>query len=203
MSTFNPLRSLAAVALALAALGAQAADFTISGNLGYNTDVVQIDFTLASASTVTLWTDSWAAGLNFDPTLSVFDASSQLLVTGDDTTDPAALLPGQGGYDSQITLALASGHYLLSLSASGNDPLGSSFGDGFSLTGTTPIKIADWNQPSYDINKNDQKGSFWRVHLDGVATIAAVPEPSKWAMLLAGLSGVVVVSRRQRKVNAS
>ena len=180
------------------AVDARAADIPVTGNLVYNTDVVQIDFTLSSTADVTLWTDSWLAGLNFDPSLSLFDASLALLETGDDTADPALLLPGQGGYDSQIHISsLAAGAYHLTLTASGNDPLGTTLGDGFSLVGTTPIPISEWNQPSYDINANDQKGSFWRVHLDGIDSVAAVPEPSEMALMLAGLAAVTWVARRR------
>ena len=192
-------RALAVVVLASGlANGAYAADTIESGQLTYNTDVVEIDFTLTSAGAVTLWTDSWMAGLNFDPSLSLFDAGLALLATGDDTSDPALLLPGQGGYDSQIRFAsLAAGLYHLTLTASGNDPLGTTLGDGFSLVGTTPILISEWNQPSYDINANDQKGPLWRIHLDGITAVSPVPEPSEIALMLGGLALVGGVARRR------
>ena len=193
------LRGLACALLAgSVAATARAADVVVSGNLVYNTDVVQIDFTLAVPSDVTLWTDSWLDGLNFDPSLTLFDAGLMLLVNGDDTGDPAALLPGQGGYDSQIRLpALAAGQYHLTLTASGNDPVGPTLGAGFSLAGTTPILISEWNQPSYDLNANDQKGTFWRVRLDNVTSVSAVPEPSEIALLLAGLAAIGGYARRR------
>ena len=195
-------RALVAGALALGlsfgSTAAHAGNATLSGELTYNTDVVEIDFTLAAAGAVTLWTDSWLAGLNFDPSLSLFDAGLGLLATGDDSADPAQLLPGQGGYDSQIRFAsLAAGLYHLTLTASGNDPLGASLLDGFSLEGSTPIRIADWNQPSYDINSNDQKGPFWRVHLDGIDAVSPVPEPSEAMLMLAGLAAIGSLARRR------
>ncbi len=190
-------QAAAAFTLALGALGAHAADATFSGQLQFDTDVVRIDFTLASAGSVAFWTDSWQAGLNFDPTLSMFDAAGNLIVTGDDTPDIGSLHAGQGGYDSDIEASLAAGHYILTLSASGNDPLGATLADGFSLAGTPPILISEWNQPSYDINKNDQKGGFWELRLTGVDAASVVPEPAGAALLLAGLA--LLAARVTRK----
>jgi hypothetical protein len=77
--------------------------------------------------------------------------------------------------------------------------LGPTFGNGFSLAGTPPILISEWNQPSYDINANGQKGAFWQAHLDGVASVAAVPKPSELALMLMELVGAGSVARRRRK----
>ena len=205
MPTRSILRHLAAlVVAAFATCAAHAGSFALSGHLIYNTDVILFDVTVNAPSSVTIWTDSWQAGLNFDPTMSLFGANQSLITTGDDTPDPAALHPGQGGYDSQIQFAsLAAGHYLVSLSASGNDPVGTTLGDGFSLAGTTPVLIADWNQPSYDINANDQKGNFFQVHFSGVDQVSAVPEPSELALMLAGFVGVAAFVRRKRTAATS
>ncbi len=201
-SRFRLPRLAAALVLAGAAALAHAVPVARSGTFVFNTDVVRVAFSLAAAAPVSIWTDSWQAGLNVDPTLSVFDAaSSRLVATGDDTPDPARLHAGQGGYDGSLDFAsLAAGSYLLTLSASGNDPVGPLLSNGFSLQGTTPIPVADWNQPSYDVNKSDQKGGFWRVQIDGATTVAAVPavpEPSTWASMLGGLiAAAVLVGRR-------
>ena len=193
------LRHLTALALVTAGIGAQAADFSFAGNLVFNTDVVQFSFSVAAPGDVRLWTDSWLAGLNIDPTLALFDSGLNHLLTGDDSPDPTALLPGQGGYDATLTLgALAPGVYRLALSASGQDALGPTLGNGFSLDGSTPIAIAQWNQPSYDLNTNDQKGSFWQLHIDGVDQASVVPEPAGWALMLGGLTGLVALARRRR-----
>ncbi len=204
MLNFISPRGIAVLALSSGlAMGAHAGDFTTTGNLVFNTDVVQYDFRLLAAGEVTLWTDSWRAGLNFDPTLAFFVAGHLTTIGdfSDDTTDPAALLPGQGGYDSQIHFtSLAAGTYRLALTASGNDAIGPSLSDGFSLVGTTPIPIGEWNQPSYDPNKNDQKGSFWELHFNGVDSVSPVPEPGSVSLLLAGLLGMLGIAGVRRKV---
>ena len=199
MSKLAFTRAFAALSLAATALVAQAADATLSGHLVYDTDVVLVDVTLATAGTVDFWTDSWKAGLNFDPTLSLFDSTGLLLLTGDDTPDPALLHAGQGGYDSDIALSLAAGHYLLALSASGNDPLGGTLADGFSLQGTPPIRLDQWTQPSSDINANDQKGGDWTLHLGGVDAAGVVPEPAEAVLMLAALALMAGALRRSRR----
>ncbi|MEI7466378.1 MAG: DVUA0089 family protein, partial [Burkholderiales bacterium] len=94
----------AALALALASAlapvaSAQAANFSFSGNITYQKDLVLIDFSVIAPSVVTLSTDSWQSGLNFDPLLTVFDGSQQLVIAVDDNDGS---LPGVGFYDSVI-----------------------------------------------------------------------------------------------------
>jgi len=49
---------------------------------------------------------------------------------------------------------------------------------------------------------NDAGGNFYSRFMVGNATptVAAIPEPSTWAMLAFGLLGVVMVTRRRRLV---
>lgn len=197
MHSLNFRGAFTALALAVTAAASQAADITRTGDLVYDTDVVRLSFTLAAAGSVEFWTDSWQAGKNFDPTVSVFDASGQWLGTGDDVPGSSPTHAGQGAYDSELILtALPAGQYTLTLSASGNDPVGSTLAQGFSLDGTTPIRIADWDQPSYDINEDDQKGTAWSLHLSGVDRVSTVPEPASIVLMMAG--GLLLVGGRRR-----
>ena len=189
---------LAVAAFALgASLSAQAADFNFTGQLATQKDVVQFDFSLATAGTVSIWTDSWQSGLNFDPQLALFDGSHALKMVFADGGD--SISPTAGYFDDGQTFApLAAGHYRLTLSAYSNDPTGPNLSNGFTYDGAAPIALAAWNQPGYDINANDQKGGAWSVHLSGVEQAAVVPEPASVLMMLAGLLSVAGVARRRR-----
>lgn len=194
MNTLLCSRAAAALLLAAAAAGAQAAEFTLAGNIGFHNDVVQIDFALAgTGGDVKIWTDSWSAGLNFDPSAALWvksGADFSLLQAADDNDTVA---PGQGYYDTGFALpTLAAGQYRLTLAAANNAARGTLLSQGFTYGAEAPIPIGQWNQPTYDPNYNDQKGSLWRVHLSNVEQAAVVPEPASWILIALGLAGLIV-----------
>jgi len=205
MKTFtSTLVALSAAALlTTAAFDTRAADFTFSGDITFHNDIVQIDFTLdTAASGVRIWTDSWLSGLNFDPTAALWRGTGSdfaLLATVDDDDTVG---PGQGYYDAGFHLdTLAAGHYRVTLAAAVNAPVGAWLSQGFAYDGETPIPVALWNQPTYDPNANDQKGSFWRIHLSSVDTASAVPEAGSAWLLLAGI-GALCAARGRRNASA-
>lgn len=190
-------KHLLALALTALSLGtAQAADLSFSGLAVNHNDKIVIDFQVAAGSSISLWTDSWQSGLNFDPQLYL--ASGGLITSADN--DGGSLVSASAGYfDAGLQFtATAAGTYRLVLNASSNDALGPQLSDGFAYDADAPIPLVNWNQPGYDINANDQKGGFWRVHLNGVEQAAVVPEPAGWAMLMAGLLMLGSLGRRRR-----
>lgn len=181
---------------ALISLQAGAADLSFSGQAVNHNDKIVIDFQVTAGSTVSLWTDSWQSGLNFDPQL--FLAQGDAIVAADN--DGGSLVNAAAGFfDAGLQFtAAATGSYRLVLNASSNDALGTALSQGFTYDGQAPILLAQWNQPGYDINANDQKGGFWRVNLSGVEAAAVVPEPAQWVLMAAGLVAFGAAARRKR-----
>lgn len=203
MTTTFPsaLRATVAALLAATGLAAHAGDFTLSGQLAHHNDVVRITFDVAAGgSDVSLFTDSWQNGLNFDPALAVWRQTGNdwtLIGQNDDVDLPSG---AQGWYDSGLTLTqAAAGRYMVTLVATFNAPNGTQLSQGFSYDAEAPIAIGQWTQPTADINYGDQKGGLWQLHLNGVQSVAAVPEPSTWLLMALGAATLLPAARRRRQ----
>lgn len=202
MSKYPISKFFAGATLAITAMAASATDINSNGELTYNTDVIHVEFDLTSASDVKLWTDSWNLGLNFDPISALWKQSGgdyQLVLENDDNNTIAA---GQGFYDTGMSLTgLTAGHYVYTVGASFAESFarGTLLSQGFNHDADVPTPIATWDQPTYDINANDQKGRAYSIHLS--STVAAVPEPESYAMLLAGLGLMVTIAHRRKMQN--
>jgi hypothetical protein len=152
------------------------------------------------ASSVRVWTDSFESGMNFDPALALWQRSGSDYVWLAEVDDDNTLAAGQTDFDAGIEMAaLSKGQYLVTLAASPNQAVGSMLSEGFALDGETPLRIAAWNQPGYDINANDQKGSFWRLNLSNVDSAAPVPEPGTYVLLAFGMVALWLARRSRSK----
>jgi hypothetical protein len=195
-----------AVACAIVSVGvaAHAADFTFSGNINLNTDIVKVTFSVnTDATNVDVWTDSFMSGTNYDPITALWQKAGNDYVLIGENDDDATIRPAtQTYYDSGFHLnTLAAGDYLFTVGAYPNFAYGTMLSDGFDFDhdGTTVTAISDWCQPASN-NCTDQKGTFWRVNLSGVDVAApAVPEPSTYALLAFGLGALGWATRRQKK----
>jgi hypothetical protein len=184
--------------LALAAAASNAATFSFAGDIATQKDVVIIPFSLdADATNVKVWTDSYLGGTNFDPITAVWQGNGTLIAQNDD--DPN-IAPGQTVFDSGLTFAtLAKGSYFFTIATYNNFAKGTNMSDGFRFDADAAVPLQSWCQPSSHCGM----GTHFSVHLDGVdGASAPVPEPSTYAMLLAGLAIVPAVARRQRKKQA-
>jgi len=190
MSQFKRLAAVVAAASPLAM--AHAAAFEFSGEITFHNDVVEIAFTLVDdAVDVKVWTDSFAAGANFDPITAVWALPDGHLV--DQNDDDSSIDPAQTYFDSGLVFArLPAGDYVVTIATYQNVPAGTNLADGFVYGGQAPIPIALWCQPSSDACAN-QKGRFWRARLEGVDIASAVPEPATYGLMAIGL---MLVGRR-------
>ena len=98
-------RSLLSAALATCALGASAADFNFTGNLFNNTDRVHIGFDVLSQGSVSLWSDSWSDGQNFDPIAALWVKTGVDYMLVQENDDADLLVNGQGSYDTGLHFA--------------------------------------------------------------------------------------------------
>lgn len=194
--------SLAAAALVAATCAmapAHAAVISLAGDLATHNAQVRVAFSTSAPGTVSLRTSSWDYGVNFDPMLTLFDASGQLVDSNDD--DALSAFDPQGNYDARIDATLGAGSWLLVLTAAPNTASGSSLADGFAYDAEAPIDISAWDQPSYDPNTPDShKGSQWALSLSGVDSAHTVPEPTTLALVVAGLLAALRLARRNRSI---
>ena len=128
---------------------------------------------------------------NFDTTTHAFGAFSFITQTGNlpaytYTDENSGAYYGGGAGPNNFTVIRDDGRRVFNFSFLA--PLS---------TGTQAINIAS----SYDCNNC---GTFRRVTagtVSSVSTVAAVPEPATWAMMLVGFGGMGVSLRRRRRTN--
>ena len=124
---------------------AQAYDFDFSGTFATDNEVQLLNFTVATASTVTIFSSSWGNGLGpdgyvsyggFDPRLRVWNNTGRLIATQNDVESAGSELSngvsyGYGIWDVYLTLSLAPGNYTLTILQSYNEALRQYLSGGF------------------------------------------------------------------------
>ncbi len=187
------LRQGIAAALPLVAFGSAqsvpAATLSYAGSFAQDDDVVLFPFTVSDPSDATFRTLSYGGGTDangdpvssggFDPVLSLFDGTGDLLIFVDDGAEPdIASDPTTGlALDSYFTWSVAPGDYTLALSQSNNYP-GLTLSDLFSRAGEGNFTetYGCGAGSFYDFSCSGRAGNY-QVEILNVAAIPPPPPP--------------------------
>ena len=194
------------------AVSAIAADFSYTGTFAHDDEVQLFNFTVGSASTVTLVTYSYAGGTmangtvipagGFDPILALFDGTGELIDQNDDGAGvPVDPITGNE-WDTLLVAALSPGNYTVAVTQYDNYAVGPALTNGFAGSGTL-----DFEDASGDFREN-----YWAfdiLNADSAVVVPPTPTPtgavsiptlSQWSALLLvltlGLTGFLVSRRR-------
>lgn len=194
-------------------------DFDFSGTFTNDNDVVLLNFSVDSDSTITIFSSSWLspdAGNGFDPILAIWDSSGNLIEEQDDggnvgSTASNGVIYNHGTWDSYFTQSLVAGSYQASITQFDNFAVSTSLVDGF-IRDSNPNFTFDEDfggatQPLFNgvWDESDPRTGAWEFHILNVDTAsgpgpapAPVPAPATLALFGLGLAGLGWGNRRKK-----
>ena len=159
--------------------------FSFSGTFAKDDETRFFNFTIPAAGPVTLRTYSFGGGTNadgtvipsggFDPTLSLFDASGNLIATNQDGGCSVVSAEPKTGFcwDAYITVQLPAGAYKVLLTQSDNTANGPTLDDSFVFAGAGNFTSGDDAQPGfYDDSGIQRLGNFALDVVGPASTVA-------------------------------
>jgi PEP-CTERM motif-containing protein len=193
---------------------AGAVDFSFTGSFVQDDNVQLFNFAVASSSTVTLRTWSYAGGTNaagadiarggFDPILALFDGAGVFIDENDDGPSGTVATDLSGAaFDTYLSVVLDAGAYTVSVTQYDNFATGPNLANGFDRAGDGNFTAAfGCGAPQFcDLSGSSaysQRDGHWAFDILNVNTALVVPEPETYALLLAGL-GLLGFAARRRK----
>jgi hypothetical protein len=181
-----------------------------SGTFEFDNDIAFLTFELFDDGPVTLLTSSWIAGdsgLGFDPYLSLWDGSGQLVLTQDDnggtgTVSLNDVTYAYGEWDVYIDAFLEGGIYTAAITQFSNNAVGSTLAEGFVHDGDPFFTSAFGDQELFnglwsDVDARTGDYGFHVVNADRVVD-PGVPVPEPATLMLFGIGGLCVALERRR-----
>jgi len=191
-------------------------NYSYKGVFAQDNSIVLVDFTVASATTVTLRTYSYNGGTmadgtviaagGFDPILSLFDSAGALIDYNDDIDS------FNGMWDVRLEVALAAGDYTVAISQYDNQVLGGDLANGWAFDEDPWFTDAEYGcmTGQFCDADNDSRTSAWAFDVlnvtvatvvddgNGGGSASAVPLPAAAPLMGAALGLLGFAARRRR-----
>ena len=188
-----------------------AATVSYTGSFLNDNDVKLTTFTVASASTVTFQSYSYAGGKNgsgntissggFDPVIDLFNSAGTLINENDDGTpsqvpaDPTTLQ----NFDFYLQMSLNPGTYTVAVTQFDNFANGPSLSNGFYETSPTFTSGFGCSNGSFCDVTGANRTANWSFDISTTPASTATPEPAATALMIAGLGAIGIVRKRLMK----